>query len=151
MTRHAGAGEKLGPVDVRLRISGLWIATLFIFAYVDLFTLYRRDVRAELVDERLAVFDINQAFLFGVTLYVVIPSLMVYLTLVMGRHLSRIVNITVAAVYGMTITGSAEASGTTSSWAASWRRCSSLSSYTARGPGPGTTRCSSSLARRLMR
>jgi len=85
MTRHTGAGEKLGPVDVRLRISALWIATLFVFAYVDLFTLYRPDVRADLPDERLAAFDINQAFLFGVTLYVVITSLMVYLTLVMGR------------------------------------------------------------------
>ena len=104
MTRHADTGEK---IDIRLRLSALWIATLFVFAYVDLFSLYRPDVRADLAKEKLAAFDINQTFLFGVTLYVIIPSLMVYLTLVMDRRLSRIVNITVAAVYGLTILGSA--------------------------------------------
>jgi hypothetical protein len=107
MTRQGNTGEQLGPIDIRLRLSALWIATLFIFAYVDLFSLYRPDVRADLANEKLSAFDINQTFLFGVTLYVVIPGLMVYLTLVMGRHLSRIVNITVAAVYGLTIVGGA--------------------------------------------
>ncbi len=107
MTRHGESGEKPGPIDIRLRLSALWIATLFIFAYVDLFSLYRPDVRTDLESQKLAAFDIDQVFLFGVTLYVIIPSLMIYLTLVMGRHLSRIVNITVAAVYGVTIVGGA--------------------------------------------
>lgn len=107
MTRYGDTGGDMGPVDIRLRLSALWIAMLFIFAYVDLFSLYRPDVRADLENEKIFVFDINQTFLFGVTLYIIIPSLMVYLTLVMGRHLSRIVNMTAAAIYALTIVGSA--------------------------------------------
>ncbi len=65
----------MGPVDIRLRLSALWIAMLFIFAYVDLFSLYRPDVRADLENEKFSVFDINQTFLFGVTLYIIIPRM----------------------------------------------------------------------------
>jgi hypothetical protein len=38
-------------VNVRIKISALWTSMLFVFAYVDLFTLYRPDFRA---DARLA-------------------------------------------------------------------------------------------------
>ena len=31
------------PVNVRIKLSALWTSTLFIFAYVDLFSLYRPD------------------------------------------------------------------------------------------------------------
>ncbi|MBA3690847.1 MAG: hypothetical protein H0W82_05480 [Actinobacteria bacterium] len=107
MTRSGDTGGDMGPVDIRLRLSALWIAMLFIFVYVDLFSLYRPDVRADLENQKIFVFDINQTFLFGVTLYIIIPSLMVYLTLVMGRQLSRIVNMTAAAIYALTIVGGA--------------------------------------------
>jgi len=96
-----------GPIDVRLRISGLWVAMLFVFAYVDLFSLYRPDTRADLDAGRLAGFDVNQTFLLLTTLYIVIPSLMVYLTLVMRPRTNRLVNIIVAAGYGLTIIGGA--------------------------------------------
>jgi hypothetical protein len=96
-----------GRVDTRLRISALWVAMLFVFAYVDLFSLYRPDVRADLEAEKLSGFDINQTFLFSTTLYIVIPSLMVYLTLVMRPRTNRVVNMIVAAGYGLTVIGSA--------------------------------------------
>ena len=94
-------------IDTRLRISALWIAVLFIFAYVDLFSLYRPDVRADIEAGTVYAFDINQTFLFLTTLYVIIPSLMVYLTLIMRPPLNRLVNIVVVAAYGLTIIGSA--------------------------------------------
>ena len=96
-----------GSVDTRLKIAALWIATLFIFAYVDLFSLYRPDVRADLEAGRLSAFDVGQAFLFFTTLYIVLPSLMIYLTLVMPRGINRLLNVALAAVYAVTIVGSA--------------------------------------------
>ena len=95
------------PIDTRLKISALWTAMLFIFAYVDLFSLYRPDFRADIESGKVAAFAINQTFLFFVTLYIVIPSLMIYLTLVMRPSLNRLVNIVVAAFYAVTITGGA--------------------------------------------
>jgi len=96
-----------GSVDTRLKIAALWIAMLFIFAYVDLFSLYRPDVRADLEAGRLFAFDVSQTFLFFATLYVVCPSLMIYLTLVMPRGINRLLNVALAAVYAVTIVGSA--------------------------------------------
>ena len=80
-------------------------ATLFIFAYVDLFSLYRPDVRADLEAGRLFAFDVSQTFLFVTTLYIVFPSLMIYLTLVMPRGINRLLNVALAAVYAVTIVG----------------------------------------------
>ncbi len=95
------------PIDTRVKVSALWTAMLFIFAYVDLFSLYRPDVRAEIESGKISAFNINQTFLFSTTLYVIVPSLMIYLTLVMPRRQNRIINIVVAALYAITIAGAA--------------------------------------------
>lgn len=95
------------PIDTRLKISALWTAMLFVFAYLDLFSLYRPDVRAEIESGKISAFTINQTFLFATTIYVVIPSLMIYLTLVMPQRQNRIINIVVAALYAITIAGGA--------------------------------------------
>jgi cbb3-type cytochrome oxidase subunit 3 len=95
------------PIDTRLKISALWTAMLFIFAYVDLFSLFRSDRRADIASGKISGFEINQTYLFLVTLYIIIPSLMIYLTLVLRPRLSRIINIVVAVIYAITILGSA--------------------------------------------
>jgi hypothetical protein len=77
-------------VNVRVKISALWTSMLFVFAYVDLFSLYRADVRADLEAGEIGGFDVNQTFLFGTTVYVVIPSLMVFLALVLPPRVARI-------------------------------------------------------------
>ncbi len=91
------------PIDARLKIAALWTATMLIFAYVDLFSLYRADVRADLEAGKIAAFEIGQPFLFFTTLYVIVPAVMIYLTLVLRRRVNRIVNIVLAAFYVLTI------------------------------------------------
>jgi Family of unknown function (DUF6326) len=95
------------PVNVRVKISALWTSMLFVFAYVDLFSLYRPDVRADLEAGELGGFDINQSFLLGTTVYVVIPSLMVFGTLVLRPRVDRIANIALGIVYAVTIIAAA--------------------------------------------
>ena len=48
-------------VNVRIKISALWTSMLFVFAYVDLFSLYRPDFRADIVAGEIAGFTINEA------------------------------------------------------------------------------------------
>ena len=90
-------------VNVRTKISALWTSMLFVFAYVDLFSLYRPDFRAELEAAEIGGFTVNQSFLLGTTAYVVIPSLMVFSTLVLPPRLSRVANIALGIVYAVTI------------------------------------------------
>ena len=99
------AGTKFEPatVNVRTKISALWTSMLFVFAYVDLFSLYRPDFRAELEAAEVGGFTVNQSFLLGTTAYVVIPSLMVFSTLVLQPRLNQVANIALGIVYIVTI------------------------------------------------
>jgi hypothetical protein len=102
----AGAKLEPSPVNVRVKISALWASMLFVFVYVDLFSLYRPDFRADIEAGEIAGFAINQTFLLGTTAYVVIPSLMVFCVLVLRPGLNRIINIALAALYEVGVVAS---------------------------------------------
>jgi hypothetical protein len=99
----AGTRLEPSPVNVRVKIAALWASMLFVFAYVDLFSLYRPDFRADVEAGEVGGFAVNQTFLLGTTAYVVIPSLMVFCVLVLPPRLNRIVNIALAIVYAVSI------------------------------------------------
>jgi len=94
-------------INPRLKIAVLWASMLFVFAYVDLFSLYRADVRADIEEGEIGGFTIGQAFLFSVTMYVLIPSLMLSMSVLLPVRAARIANIVLAAVYIPTVVGSA--------------------------------------------
>lgn len=94
-------------INPRLKISALWTSMLFIFAYVDLFGLFRSDVRADIEAGEIFGFTIGQGFLLGVTIYILVPSLMLFLSLVLPVRVTRMANIVVAALYAVTIAGGA--------------------------------------------
>jgi len=95
------------PVSIRIKLSALWISMLFVFAYVDLFSLYREDFRADIESGEIAGFEIGQTFLFLTTLYIAIPSLMVFATLVLRPSVNRLLSIGLSGIYGLTIVGGA--------------------------------------------
>jgi hypothetical protein len=107
MTYAVKTNQVSSLIDVRIRMAALWATTMIIFAYVDLFSLFRPDFRAALDQGKVFVFDVGQPFLLGVTIYVIIPSLMIYLSLVMPRRLNRVVSISLAGLYAITIVGGA--------------------------------------------
>jgi hypothetical protein len=94
-------------INPRIKIAALWASTLFIFAYVDIFSLYRSDVRADIEAGQIFAFTIGQGFLLGVTVYILIPSLMLFLSLVLPVRVTRMANIVLAALYAVTIVGGA--------------------------------------------
>ena len=103
------AETKFAPsnVNVRIKISALWTSMLFVFAYVDLFSLYRPDFRADLEAGEIGGFTVNQSFLLGTTAYVVIPSLMLFCALILRPRVNRIANIVLSTVYALTIVAGA--------------------------------------------
>jgi hypothetical protein len=80
---------------------------LFVFAYVDLFSLYRPDFRADLEAGEVGGFTVDQSVLLGTTGYVVIPSLMVFCALILRPRVNRIANIALGVVYALTIVAGA--------------------------------------------
>ena len=94
------------PIDTRLKIAALWTSLLFIFAYVDIFAFFRADILQGALAGKVAVFTVDQSFLLLTTIYVIIPSLMISLSLILPPRANRLTNIIVAAVYALTILGS---------------------------------------------
>ncbi len=92
-------------VSVRVKIAGLWTALLFVFAYVDIFALFRADIINDVLAGKVHVFEVSQTFLFYTTLYVTIPSLMIFLSLALAPKINRLANIVVAVVFAVTIAG----------------------------------------------
>ena len=90
-------------VNVRVKISALWTAMLFVFAYVDIFGLFRPDFRADIEAGVVGGFTVNQTFLLATTIYIVIPSLMVFGALVLGPRVNRMANIALSTIYAVTI------------------------------------------------
>lgn len=94
-------------INPRIKIAALWVSMLFVYVYVDLFSLYRADVRADIEAGTISAFSIGQGFLLGVTVYVVLPSLMLFLSLVLPVRVARMANVVVALLYAVTVVGGA--------------------------------------------
>jgi Family of unknown function (DUF6326) len=96
-------------VDVKFVLCALWIAMVFVFAYVDIFGFFRADVLNAALDGKAATtgFTINQVFLTFTLIYILLPALMVVLSLLLKPRVNRITNIVVSVLYMITIIGSA--------------------------------------------
>lgn len=88
-------------VSVRVVLSGLWTSIMFVFAYVDIFGFWRSDVIRGALDAKVpgSGFRIDQTFLLLTTLYVMVPSLMIAVTLLARARLARSANLVVSVVY----------------------------------------------------
>jgi hypothetical protein len=97
------------PVDVKIVLSGLWTAMLFVFAYVDIFAYLRADVLESALDGEVATtgFHVDQMFLTLTLAYILVPALMVVGSLVLRPRTNRLLNLVVSGVYAITIIGSA--------------------------------------------
>jgi Family of unknown function (DUF6326) len=96
-------------IDVKLVLSALWIAMLIVFAYVDIFGFFRADVLHAALDGKVAALGltVDQMFLVFTTVYILIPTLMVFLSLVLRPRVNRIANIALSIIYALTIIGGA--------------------------------------------
>jgi Family of unknown function (DUF6326) len=94
-------------VAVRYKIAALWTAMLFLFAYGDIFGFFRPGQIEEVMAGEISGMAITEAFLFAVSLYIAIASVMVFLSLVLSPNLNRWANIVLPILYVLSILASA--------------------------------------------
>jgi hypothetical protein len=99
------AHQQHNSIDIRPRLSALWIVTMFIYAYVDIFSLMRADFLDALLDGEIinTPLKVSQTFLIFAVVYIAPASLMVYLSLSLRPPANRKANMIVALVYLVTI------------------------------------------------
>jgi Family of unknown function (DUF6326) len=82
-------------VSVRLKIASLWIATLSLFAYGDIFGFFAPGHIEEVIGGEISGIEINHVFLLGASGYIAIASVMILLSPVLRAKASRWANIVV--------------------------------------------------------
>ena len=83
-------------VNVKIKLSALWVALMFFYLYNDVFGSYRQDIVEKVLSGEKAL---NQVFLFGAAILMAIPILMIFLSLALPAKVNRVVNIIVGIVY----------------------------------------------------
>jgi len=96
-----------GKIGIRLKIAALWIAILFLFAYGDIFGFFNTGRIEQVIAGKVSGIKITQGFLFVVSVYIAIASLMVFLTLVLRPRVNRWTNIVLPILYIVSIVASA--------------------------------------------
>lgn len=93
------------PVNVKVVLSALWVAMLFVFAYVDIFGFFRADILNAAIEGEVGStgLAVNQVFLIATLIYILLPSLMVVLSLVLTPRANRITNVAVSLTYAVTV------------------------------------------------
>ena len=94
-------------ISVRLKMSALWIAVLFLFAYGDIFGFFKPGQIEDVIAGEVSGIKITQAFLLGTSVYVAAATVMVFLSLVLRPRVNRWANIVLPPLYIVSIVISA--------------------------------------------
>jgi hypothetical protein len=86
-------------VNVKLKLSALWIALMFCYTYADILGFYAPGNIEELISGEIAGIQMIQGLLLGSAILMVVPSMMVFLSLVLKAKANRLANIIVGFVY----------------------------------------------------
>jgi hypothetical protein len=97
-TANSGVLEDV-RIAIRFKMSALWIAMLFLFAYGDIFGFFRPGQIEEVSAGEISGIEITQTFLFAASAYIAIASLMVFLTLILRPKINRWANIVLPILY----------------------------------------------------
>jgi hypothetical protein len=91
-------------VPVKLKIAGLWTATMFCYVYADFFALHEPGRLAKMNAGILAPFGpATPMMMLGVAVMMVIPSVLVFLSLVLPPAINRWANMAFGAIYTIII------------------------------------------------
>lgn len=99
---HSGTLED-AKVNIRLKLSALWTATMFLYAYGDIFGFFRPGIIDDIKAKKMAGFHIDQVFLLGVSVYILIPAVMIYLSLTLKPVVSRWTNVILGSLYSVSV------------------------------------------------
>ncbi len=86
-------------INVKLKLSALWITLMLLYIYADIFSLFRPGTIESMSAGRMGPFPATQGSLFAAALLMVIPAVMVALSITLKRAVNRWVNIILGALY----------------------------------------------------
>ena len=82
-------------IDVKIKLSALWITLMLFYIYADILGFYTPGVIENVISGEIGGIQITQVFLFVMAIWMAIPSVMVFLSLALKAKANRWVNIIV--------------------------------------------------------
>ena len=86
-------------VSLKMKLATLWASFMFLYIYVDYFSLHMPRQIENILKGKVFIFDITQGFLLAALVSVTIPALMIFLSVALPAKVNRWTNIIIAAVY----------------------------------------------------
>ncbi|MBA7686222.1 hypothetical protein ES703_94663 [subsurface metagenome] len=84
-----------GKINVKIKLSALWVALTFLFIYVDYFGLFKPGFIENVIAGEVAGRQVSQVFLLAGMALMTIPSLMIFLSLTLKAKANRWTNVIV--------------------------------------------------------
>ena len=101
MSGQAVAPAKADPqVNIKIKLAGLWTASMFLFIYVDYFGLFIPGVLENMIDGEVAHtgIEVSQLFLLGAMILMTVSVLMIVASLTLSARINRSANIIVGSL-----------------------------------------------------
>jgi hypothetical protein len=103
MRRTATALDDI-RIHVKMKISALWASVMFCYIYADYFGLYKTGQLEAMMEGRFPNFaPATQGVLVGTAILMAVPSIMVFLSLVLKPRPNRWVNIVLGVIYTLLV------------------------------------------------
>ena len=95
-------------VNIKVKLSGLWVAVVFLYIYVDYYSLFVPGVLEKMIEGVVADtgIQITTEFLLSGLAFVMIPTLMIVLSLTLKAKANRWTNIIVGILQIVVVLGS---------------------------------------------
>lgn len=89
-------------VPVRIKLAALWASLMFCYIYGDYFGLYQPGTLQDMLAGKMGPLGpTTQGVLLSTSILMAVPSLMVFLSLVMKPALSRVANLLLGVLYAL--------------------------------------------------
>jgi hypothetical protein len=87
------------PVPLRAKLAAAWTSFMFLYIYVDYFSLYKPGIIDDILAGIVFKFDISQTFVLIALTSVAIPMFMILLSMTLPARVNRAINLVVASLY----------------------------------------------------
>ena len=86
-------------INVKIKLSALWVAAMFCYLYADVLGLYESGVLEGMIAGEVEGVQITQVFLVASAIFMVPPIVMIFLSLTLKAKVNRLANIIVGIFY----------------------------------------------------
>jgi uncharacterized membrane protein HdeD (DUF308 family) len=80
-------------IDIKLKLSALWLVFMMLYIYTDFYTLYMAGKIQEMMSGAMDGVEVSQVSLLVVAIITIIPAFMIFLSLVVRANVNRWLNI----------------------------------------------------------